>query len=299
LRYAQVSDLSRELEPLSETLFGLERAASVAIVHDYDSRFAAQVQPTHDALRYEDSLHTHYAALKRLGVDVDVISPSADLSRYKLVVAPNLRVMDPTTAERLSAFVARGGRLVLAPRIAVRDRFGAIPERPIPAWLDTLAGLRVVDYACLADDAEVHFGPADGARSGGALHGWIEELDVFGAEVVARFLDGPFTGMPAVTSNAGTTYLAGCADEATLTTLYHDLCAPSGLSPIDLPTGVEAVHCTKDEQDLLFLFNHAPSARTIGIDGVRRDLLSGARIERTITIGAHDVAVLAPALVRA
>jgi beta-galactosidase len=106
-------------------------------------------------------------------------------------------------------------------------------------------------------------------------------------------------GMPAVTNRARTTYLAGSADEATLTNVYRDLCAVSGLSPIDLPTGVEAVRCRKEEHELLFLFNHSPGARTVAIDGVRRELLSGARIETRITIAGHDVAVLAPALVHA
>jgi beta-galactosidase len=298
-RYRQVADLSSELEPLAETLFGLEPAAAVAVLHDYDSRFAAQVQPTHASLGYEDSIHTHYEALKRLGVDVDVVSPSTELTRYRIVVAPNLRVVDETVVERLKAFVAAGGWLVLAPRTAVRDRVGAVPEQPLPAWLDEVAGVRVADYACLDDGAEARIGPADGARPGGAMHGWVEELDVFDAEVVARFVEGPFTGMPAVTDRAGTTYLAGCADEATLTILYADLCTRVGLSPIELPAGVEAVRCTSEGSELFFLFNHTPNVRTIPVDGVCRDLLSGDRVETTITIPGHDLAVLAPELVRA
>jgi beta-galactosidase len=298
-RYRQVADLSSELEPLAETLFGLEPAAAVAVLHDYDSRFAAQVQPTHASLGYEDSVHTHYGALKRLGVDVDVVAPSAELTRYRIVVAPNLRVVDETVAERLKAFVAAGGWLVLAPRTAVRDRFGAVPEQPLPAWLDEVAGLRVTDYACLDDGAEARIGPADGARAGGAMRGWVEELDVFDAEVVSRFVDGPFAGMPAVTDRAGTTYLAGCADEATLTNLYANLCTRVGLSPIELPPGVEAVRCTNEGSELVFLFNHTPNVRTIPVDGIRRDLLSGDRVETTITIPGHDLAVLAPELVRA
>jgi len=298
-RYAQIVELSRELEPLAESLFGLEPAAGVAIVHDYDSRFAAQIQPTHDSLGYEDSVHRHYTALKRLGLDVDVVSPRAELSRYRIVVAPNLRVVDETVGERLNAFVEAGGRLVLAPRTAVRDRFGAVPERQLPAWLDELAGVRVADYSCLAEGVEARFGPADGARAGGAMHGWIEELDVLDAEVVARFVDGPVNGTAAVTNRAGTTYLAGCADEATLTNLYADLSAQTGLSPIELPPGVEAVRCVNDGRELLFLFNHTVNARTVALDGVRRDLLSGDRVETAITIAGHDLAVLAPELVRA
>ncbi len=298
-RYAQVAALSRELEPLAETLFGLAPAAAVAILHDYDSRFAAQVQPTHASLAYEDSVHTHYAALKSLGVDVDVVSPQADLSRYRIMVASNLRVVDETIAERLKAFVAAGGELVLAPRTGVRDRFGAVPERPLPAWLDELAGVHVVDYACLDEGAEARFGGTDGARAGGALHGWIEELEVDEADVVARFADGPFTGAPAVTAHGGTTYLAGCADTVTLASLYADLCARSGVSLLELPPGVEAVRCIGEERELLFLFNHGSRSREIRLDEPRRDLLSGDRIEGTVTIPGHDLAVLAPEVVRA
>jgi beta-galactosidase len=297
-RYAQVAELAGELEPLAETLFGLEPAAAVAILHDYDSRFAAQVQPTHDALAYEDSVHTHYAALRRIGVDVDVVSPTADLSRYRIVVAPNLRVLDETIAERLKTFVAAGGNLVLAPRAAVRDRFGAVPERPLPAWLDELAGVHVVDYACLDDGVEARFSGTDGARADGAFHGWVEEVEVDEAGVQARFVDGPFAGAPAITTRAGTTYLAGCAGEATLVGLYAGLCARAGLSLLELPPDVETVRCVNAERELLFLLNHSPSSRTIELDGVRRELLSGDRVERTVTIAGHGVAVLAPERVR-
>jgi beta-galactosidase len=279
-RYAQVAALSRELEPLAETLFGLAPAAAVAILHDYDSRFAAQVQPTHDSLAYESSVHDHYAALKRLGVDVDVVSPWADLSRYRIVVAPNLRVVDETIAERLKAFVAAGGNLVLAPRAGVRDRFGAVPERPLPAWLDELAGVHVVDYACTDQ-------------------GWIEELEVDDAEVVVRFVDGPFAGAPAVTSRGRTMYLASCADDETLATLYAELCTRAGIGMLDLPQGVESVRCADNGRELLFLLNHTPSACSVALEGSRRDLLSGDLIDGRITIPAHDLAVLALEVVRA
>jgi beta-galactosidase len=270
-RYAQVAELARELEPLAAKLFGAAPAASVAILHDYDSRFAAQVQPTHASLAYEDSVHVHYAALKRLGVDVDVVSPRADLSRYRLVVAPNLRVVDETIADALRAC----GSLVLAPRAGVRDRFGSVPERRLPAWLDDLAGVHLLDYACVD---EVRFGSSDGARADGSMHGWIEELALDGADVVARFTDGPFSGTPAITTHDGTTYLAGCADEAALDGLYAHLCAQNGIAVLDLPPGVEAVRCA---DDLLFLFNHSPSARTVRLDDARE-----------VTIPGRDLAVL-------
>jgi hypothetical protein len=59
------------------------------------------------------------------------------------------------------------------------------------------------------------------------------------------------------------------------------------------------VRCANEGGELLFLFNHTPHARTIPVAGTRRELLSGDQVETTITVDGHDLAVLAPELVRA
>src|SRR5260370_29912261 len=127
--------MSRELVQLGEDLEGARAVSEVAVLHDYDSRFALEIQPTNQSLDYRNSIQTHFEALRKLGLGGDVIAPSAALDNYRLLVAPNLYVIDPQLAEHLARYLADGGVLVLAPTCAIKDRSNAIPQRPLPAYL--------------------------------------------------------------------------------------------------------------------------------------------------------------------
>jgi beta-galactosidase len=232
----------------------------VALLHDYDARFALQVQPTNPVLAYEETVQQHYESLRRLGLGVDVVSPAHDLSQYRVVVAPGLLVMDEMTAAALTGYVEAGGTLVLAPRTAIKDRCNAAPERPLPAWLDELAGLEVVDYASLPEDSSARLAGVGGASFAGEVHGWYEELELRGGRATATYVDGAFPGTPAVVEHsvgAGRcVYLAGVASAPTLHALYRRLCDDLGLRLLELPEGVEAVPMAANGGDLLMLLNH-------------------------------------------
>jgi beta-galactosidase GanA len=64
----------------------------------------------HQAIRW---LYQPGKAFKVLQRNIDVIPSSTDFSTYKVVVAPNLRLIDDATFARLQTFVTDGGGLVL------------------------------------------------------------------------------------------------------------------------------------------------------------------------------------------
>lgn len=264
-RYEEVCAVAAELESLRERLAGARPRADVALLHDYDSRFALQVQPTNPVLAYEETVQRHYESLRRLGLGVDVVSPRTELSRYRLVVAPELFLMDEATAAALAGYVDSGGTLVLAPRAGVKDRHNAVPERPVPAWLDELAGLEVVDYMSLAEDATARI---RGASFAGEVHGWYEEVELRGGRATATYVNGAFAGGPAVVDHAvgagRCVYLCGAALVPTLQALYRLLGGELGLSLLELPDGVEAVPLAANGRDLLFLLNHGDDEAVVG-----------------------------------
>jgi len=292
-RFRELVDLARELESLRAALTDAMPLGEAAVLHDYDSRFALQVQPTNPALAYEETVQRHYEALRRLGLGVDVVSPGHDLSRYRLVVAPSLYVVDPALAAALRAYVEGGGVLVLAPRTGVKDRCDTVPERPLPAWLDELAGVEVTDFASLLDQREVRFAGVDGVPHG-SFYGWYEELEPKGARVLALYEEGDFAETPAVTSHAVGTgravYLAGAAGVDTLRGLYAAVAAEAGLTVAEPPDGVELVPLR--EGGLLVVLNHADEERTVALDGSRRDLVTGAAHDGAVRLPPFGVAVL-------
>jgi beta-galactosidase len=294
-RYDEVKALADELERLREPLAGLRPVAEAALLHDYDSRFALQIQPTSPALAYEETIQRHYEALRLLGLGVDVVAPHVDLSRYALVVVPNMFVVDEAVAAALRAYAGGGGHLVLAPRVGVKDRANSLPERPFPAWLDEVAGVEVVDYAT---GGEASFGPNDGSAVAGSFAGWYEELELKGAHVLASYRAGDFAGTPAVTrTDAGAgrvTYLAGASDEPTLQRVYRAIAGEDGLPARDLPDGVELVGIENvNGEQLAVLLNHRAEERTVTMEpGTWHELVADRRGEGEVVLGPFQVAVV-------
>ena len=298
-RFEEVRRIAAEVAALDDALAGTRPEAEVAVLHDYDSRFALQVQPTNDALAFEDTLQRHYEALRRLGLGVDVVSPAADLSAYRLVVAPSLYVLDETVAAALAAFADAGGTVVIGPRSGVKDRCNAVPERPVPAWLDALAGLEVVDYASTTETT-VRFGSSDG-KIGGELHGWFEQLELRNAAPLALYEDGPFAGTAAVTScRAGrgrAVYLAGAAAVPTLVDLYRAIGTQAGLPLLDVPEGVEVVPLVGESGRLLFVLNHSDERRVVELAGGDwHDHVAGAAAGGRIVLDGLGIALVEEAV---
>jgi beta-galactosidase len=294
-RYEEVRRIAAEIDALDGALGDARPAANVAVLHDYDSRFALQVQPTNAALAFEETLQRHYEALRRLGLGVDVVSPAADLSAYGVVVAPTLYVVDETVAAALTAYAEGGGVLVIGPRSGVKDRCNALPERPVPAWLDTLAGLEVVDYLS-APDTTARFGSSDEPISG-EFHGWFEELELRNALPLARYMSGPFAGSAAVTSRrvreGRVVYVAGAAAVPTLVDLYRTIGVEAGLPILDVPEGVEVVPLAGESGRLLFLLNHSDERRVVELaDGDWHDHVAGVRADGRVVLDGLAIALV-------
>ena len=296
-RYRELAELAREVDGVADALDGARPVMGAALLHDYDSRFALQVQPTNPSLAYEETIHRHYEALRTLGIGVDVVAASIELGAYRLAVAPNLYVVDDALVAGLRRYVEGGGTLVLAPRAGVKDRCNVVPERPFPTLLAELAGVEVVDVASLLDDDAVRFAGVGGAPDG-VFRGWYEQIEPQGAHVVALYEEGDFAETPAVTSHpvgsGRVLYLAGAADAATLRRLYEAVAPQAGLAVADLPDGLERVQLERNGETLIVLLNHADVERSVSLDTRRLDLVTGTAHEEQIRLAPFGVAVLAP-----
>ena len=288
-RYHELGRLSAELQRL-DVLDVAQPDADVAVVYDYDSRFALQIQPANAALRHEASVHRWYAVLRRLGLGVDVVPAGGDLARYRLVVVPSMPMLDEVVAAELAAYVESGGTLVVGPRAAVRDPSGAVPEGSVPARLCRLLGIEVTDIASGEESAELH-GPVSGTFAG-----WFEELATLDASPLATYVDGDFAGRIAISDRRagfGTAvYVGGVGDDAVLDSLFRTLCERLELPLFDLPNDVELIPLRCGEERLFFVLNHSDREQQIGLsDGNWRDLIGGGVGDRFV-VPKFDVVLL-------
>ena len=149
--YAEVAQEGAEFAKAAPALAGTTVESQVAVLQDYDSRWAINWQRHNKAFDPVDSLMSFYRPLHGAMRSVDIVADTAPLDRYKLVVAPALNLLTPAAAANLVAYVRNGGHLVLGPRSAMKDEDNSLfPERQ-PGPLADLLGARVEQFYALKE----------------------------------------------------------------------------------------------------------------------------------------------------
>ena len=254
--FREVCDLGKELGDLADVL-GTAVVAEVAILLDWDSWRGVELdhQP-HSGFRYVDRIREYYVPLWKTNVTVDFVHPEADLSRYKLVVAPNLYQVSDTAAENVIGYVARGGTLVLGPFSGVADPDERIRLGGYPAPFRDLLGLRIEEHWPLPDDEPLTL--RSEVFGDFSAQSWAEWLTADAGTALAEIASRPLAGIPAIVRNAygaGTAwYVATLPEERVMARLLALACEQAGVEPVlpGLPDGVEAVR----RGEFVFVLDH-------------------------------------------
>ena len=214
--------------------------APVALVFDYEAAWLFKTQPQGVGFDYLELGFRWYEAIRRLGLDVDVVRPGASLDGYALVLTPSLPIVREAAE---AAFAAAPGLLVFGPRTGSKTPHFSIPGGLPPGPLRSLVPLRVIEAASMRPGVTK---AVEGAIGGGAER-WWEHIET-GANVLSRFADGG----PALIASGRAHYVGFWPDTATLGALMRRFAGAAGLATLDLP---EAVRLRR-RGDLLFAFNY-------------------------------------------
>lgn len=184
-----------ELARLGSVAGGRSRAET-AIVLDWESWWALELDEHPSArMRWSTLLLPWYTALHRRAVAVDFVRPGTELGGYRAVLAPNLYLLRPETAQWLSEFTAQGGQLMCGPFSGVVDGHDQVHPGGAPGPLRELLGVVVDECWPLADGATVPVELRDGDGTLAATL-WSEWLECEAAVPVARYAEGPWPGGP-------------------------------------------------------------------------------------------------------
>ncbi|UVO55656.1 beta-galactosidase [Sphingomonas sp. SUN039] len=234
----EVATVAREIAALGAT--GAP-PKSVALVFSYEASWVFETQPQGVDMRYIELAFALYSALRRLGLDVDIVAPDASLDGYAMVVVPSLPIADTGLVERLAAF---DGLVLLGPRSGSKTRDFAIPDTLPPGPLRALIPLRVVRVESLRPGLE-HKG------DGFTVARWLEHVE---SDLVPEVkLDD---GRGVVFAHGAVRYLAAWPDAALLDRLFTAMAGEAALPVVDLPPDVRL----RRHSNLRFAFNFGPEA---------------------------------------
>lgn len=300
--FREVRDLGHELTKVPE-LLGTTVPAQAALVMDWSSWWGLELDshPSSD-LHQLDAALAHYTPLYDANVTCDVVHPSQGLSGHRLVVVPNLYLVDDDTARNLTEYVRGGGHLLMSFFSGIVDPCDRVHAGKYPAPFRDMLGLHIEEFWPLRQDEEISVDFMDPAIAGlspatGRL--WSEDIVTEGAEAVAHFTTGEPAGRPAVTRHRfgkGTAwYLGTRLDTNTMATVVDRVVREAGVTPVlpGLPAGVEAVTRRSDDgTEHLLLLNHGGETARVSLTRPMADVLTDSAAEPSVTLPPRGVVVL-------
>jgi beta-galactosidase len=301
---AEVGDILKKLQPVR----GSTVTSDVAIIHDWNARWALEFTAGPGAPSDRnccDVSCSHYRAFWKRGVNTDIIRPDEDLSRYKLVVAPMLYLVNEGMAARLRMFVENGGTLVMTylsavvgdtnhchrggwPGAGLRELFGI--------WAEEIDHLTEKD----AQTIKARVGNSLGLKGAFKAHTFCDLIHEEGAEVVATYANQFYKDMPAITvkkhGKGQAVYIGAKTDEDFLDAFYGALTPKLGIQPAvsgKIPEGVLVRTRTGGETTWTFVLNFRRTPQTVELGkGRRRDMITGKAVGESLRLQGYGSVVL-------
>jgi beta-galactosidase len=236
--FDEVARTANEIEQLGDIQ---ATQAKVALIFDYESCWAWQIQPQGEDFDNFVLCLEFYRGLRRNGLSVDILPPTVDsLDGYAMILAPGLMTWPDQLLLLLETFT---GIALLGPRSGSKSKNMTIPTSLPPA---------IPNFDCKVSYVETFSRGSDRSLvAGGAVRTWQETVETTEA-VSERTVDGSAV----LIGDKQLRYLAAWPETEAMTRILGSLAVEAGLEVISMPEGVRR-RCTGSHE---FVFNHNAEA---------------------------------------
>ncbi len=258
------ADEARQAAEAIEQLGSQEIAqAQVALVFSYEAAWVCGIQPQGQNFGYLELVYEWYSAARRLGLDIDIVSPSARLESYAMALIPTLPIMPDGFAEKLKALDCPA---LIGPRSGSKTASFCIPDGLAPGDLTDLLKLTVTRVESLRD------GECESAGKG-SVERWREDVSSDHApEIESK------DGRGVVYKSGSIRYVAAWPDRSLLQDLIERMMDHAGLEATYLPKGLRL----RRSASHVFAFNYSNKAIEISsLCGTAKLVLGGAALPPT------------------
>lgn len=245
-------------------------STQVAIVFDYEAAWMHEIQPQGRGFSYLALVFAWYTAIRKLGVDIDIVPPGASLKCYRAAFVPSL----PHVSEKaLEAFAAFGGVTVFGIRTGAKTRDFQIPRTLPVGPLQSLLPVKVARVESLRPHVTRALSWGNKQFSCGA---WAETIEASGEiETLASFANGA----PALVRKDRRVYLAAWPSRELASAVTQFALDEAGVESLALPEDVRV----RRRGGITFAFNYGSDSASAPSKASARYVL-GAQM-----IGAHNL----------
>lgn len=293
--FKEVEDLGAALKKIAKVA-GTVIEAKAALLYDWDNKWAIEdIKGLSDNTKnYDTVCCSFYSEFLRLGIEMDVIASDRDFMGYNIIIAPMLYMLRPNVADKLKAFVSKGGQLLATyltgyvdinqlcylggfPGDGLNELFGVISEE-----IDTL-------YPNDSNAAVFKDG------SSGIIKDYAEILRVNGADVLATYKQDFYKGTPVVTANnygQGTAYYIGARiSQDKMRDIFIEMADKAKIKYKKLPLGIEYHKRIADGESYEFYLNNTEDIIEVeDVTGI--NLLNNENICGVLRLKGYETAVM-------
>lgn len=294
--WREVKAFGEEL-PKLDAIVSSQVQSEVAVLLDWESWWALELdgKPSND-LRLIPQLMAYYAPLFKRSITVDFAHPESDLSRYRLVIAPNLYLVNERAVENINRYVKNGGNLLMSFFSGIVDENEQIRLGGYPAPFREMLGLIVEEFAPYSETQSNSFCTIDGKQFKCTL--WSDIIHLKSAQAIATFEQDYYAGNPVITRNTfgkGTAFYIGTApDTHGMDWLMEYICKSADIKAVasNVPTGVELLQRANGDVSWLFVLNHSGEKVEVALEQTGHDLLTGSQVNGSISLEPTGVAII-------
>jgi len=267
--YYEVIKVKNELEAIKSIVSNTH--SSIALVFDYESAWAWNIQPHGSDFSYTQLILVFYSALRKLGLSIDIVAADVSaLQERDLIIIPGLFSIQP----ELMRFLEKTKSIVLAgPRTGTKSSNFHI-ENGTYNDFHSLLGYSVLRTESLRPGVDINI---DGP--GSFIH-WREILHQSSSLTPVLITSD---GHPALVHNGNIFYLAGWPNELLADYTLKTLLSKLNIKTLNLPDNIR----TRDNGDKRYFFNYGD--KSINIEHLIEDseILIG-----TETLKPYDVTIV-------
>lgn len=287
-----------EITRLQPKLAAARTKADIALIYSYENSWDQGFRIREGngvGADYDNVAQRYYTGVKSLKRNVDIIPETRDLTPYRLVVAPGLRIVSNEAAANLSHWVQAGGILVLDHKAGTRSPDGRLRPLVEPGVFASIAGIRVP--ATERERGIQHTVSFQGSKERFTVTE-SEVINLTGADALAHYQGENLEGKPAITLHAAgrgfVVYVSfSCRQDAFFDALFALLAQRFAILPIlPAPKGVDVVSRTAGSSKYIFLLNNTWQAAEIDLPHPMTELLSGAFSGKGLSLAPLQIAVL-------
>jgi beta-galactosidase len=300
--FRECTKLGEEFNKIGDAFIGGITKAEVGFFFDWNSWWALELSsgPSQD-MDYLNTVAKYYKAYYEKNIPVDIISVEADISNYKVIVAPMLYMMKEGVADKIEAFVKAGGVFIATTMTGLADENDRCVFGEYPGPLKDILGIWVEETDALFPDEfnqmviDPEYSGLEESYSCGFLCDVIHTKSAKALAVYGSDFYKDVTCLTVNTYGSGKAYYIGTEPEDKfLSDFIGKICEETGIKPLfEAGENVEITCRISEKAEVVFVINHNKEEAEVDFkDSVLKNYFTGETITGQQKIRARDVMVL-------